>query len=212
VLLTKNIPRNINPLQKLRTFGVEWFVRREIYMRSYQKLMRCLVFIVCFACAFQAANAIAIQQSSKLAVDDEPMLQPSDLFKDFPEIKWGMSFQDVKRAIEKTGARAVRATKDDETQLVWVSTFNGMDGRARVYFEKGAAIDVVVGVYAYDKQKAVFDEWLKKLNEKHGASKEVSDDTISISHVWRLKNGFVIELRSLKDTESPVVDIHWVKV
>lgn len=182
-------------------------------MRSYQKFTRRLVFIICLACAFQAANALAVQSSGALAADEEPMIQPSDLFKDFPEIKWGMSFQDVKRAIEKTGARPVRATKDDETQLVWTSTFNGMEGRARVYFEKGAgAIDVVVGVYAYDKQKEVFEAWLKKLNEKHGAAKETSDNSIYLSHVWRLKNGFVIELRSLKDTQSPVVDIHWVKV
>jgi hypothetical protein len=178
--------------------------------------MRRLVFIVCFACVFQAADASAIQssQSSGRQVGgDEPMLQPSDLFKDFPEIKWGMGFQDVKRAIEKTGARPVRATKDDETQLVWTGTFNSLEGRARVYFEKEAgAIDVVVGVYAYDKQKEVFETWLKKLTEKHGAAKETSDNSISVSHVWRLKNGFVIELRSLKDVNSPVVDIHWVKV
>lgn len=175
--------------------------------------MRRLVFIVCFACVFQTANALAVRASGAPVVDEVAMLQPSDLFKDFPAIKWGMSFKDVKAAIEKTGARAVRATKDDETQLVWTSTFNGMEGRARVYFKEGAgAIDVVVGVYAYDKQKDVFDEWLKKLNERHGAATEISDNSISLSHVWRLKNGFVIELRSLKDVNSPVVDIHWVKV
>lgn len=78
-----------------------------------------------------------------------------------------MSFQDVKRAIEKTGARPVRAMKDDESRLVWVSTFEGMEGRARLYFKESAgAIDLVVGVYAYDKQPAVFGAWLKKLNEK----------------------------------------------
>jgi hypothetical protein len=181
-------------------------------MRSYQKFMRGLVFIISIACTFQAANVFAVQSSGGLITDAEPMLQPSDLFKDFPEIKWGMSFQDVKRAIEKTGARPVRATKDDETQLVWTNTFNGMEGRARVFFKEGAgAIDVVVGVYAYEKQKEVFEAWLKKLVEKHGAAKETSDNSISLSHVWRLKNGFVIELRSLKDSNSPVVDIHWVK-
>lgn len=181
-------------------------------MRSYQKFVRRLVFIISFACAFQAADVLGVPAFGTLTVDEEPMVQPSDLFKDFPEIKWGMSFQDVKRAIEKTGARPVRATKDDETQLVWTNTFNGMEGRARVYFKEGAgAIDVVVGVYAYEKQKEVFELWLKKLVEKHGASKEISDNSISLSHVWRLKNGFVIELRSLKDPQSAVVDIHWVK-
>ncbi|HEX8423237.1 MAG TPA: hypothetical protein VF634_07495, partial [Pyrinomonadaceae bacterium] len=185
---------------------------RETRMRTYQKFTRCFVFIVCFAGTFQAANAPAVQSSGALTVDGETMLQPADLFKDFPEISWGMSFQDVKRAIEKTGAHPVRATKDDESQLVWVSTFNGLEGRARVYFKEGAgAIDVVVGVYAYDRQREVFGAWSKKLNEKHGAAQETTDDSISISHVWRLKNGFAIELRSLKDPQSPVVDIHWVK-
>ena len=182
-------------------------------MRAGQKLNRCLVFIVCLSFIFQAGMKFHVQASGALTDDEATMLQPAELFKDFPEIKWGMSFQDVKRAIEKTGARPVRATKDDETQLVWTNTFNGMEGRARVYFEKDkGAIDVVVGVYAYDKQKEVFESWLKKLNEKHGAAQETTDNSISISHVWRLKNGFVIELRSLKDTNSPVVDIHWVKV
>ena len=68
-----------------------------------------------------------------------------------------------------------------------------------------------MGVYAYEKQKEVFEAWLKRLVEKHGAAKETSDNSISLSHVWRLKNGFVIELRSLKDSNSPIVDIHWVK-
>lgn len=181
-------------------------------MQTYQKFLPCLVFIVCFAGTFQVANVLAVQPRAVSAVEETPMLQPADLFKDFPGIKWGMSFSEVKAAIEKTGARAVRATKDDETQLVWVSTFNGMEGRARVFFKEGAgAIDVVVGVYAYDKQKVVFEEWLKKLIEKHGAATETTDNSISVSHVWRLKNEFVIELRSLKDPNSPVVDIHWVK-
>lgn len=174
--------------------------------------MRRLVFIISFACAFQVANVLAVQSVGTLTFDEKPMLQPSDLFKDFPEIKWGMSFQDVRRAIEKTGARPVQASRDDERELVWLNTFNGMSGRARVYFREGAgAFDVVVGVYAYDKQKAVFEAWLKKLTEKHGAAKEISDNSIYLSHVWRLKNGFVIELRSLKDADSPVVDIHWVR-
>jgi hypothetical protein len=182
-------------------------------MRDRQKLNRYLVFIVCLSFIFQAGMPLPVPASGALTDETATMIQPADLFKDFPEIKWGMSFQDVKRAIEKTGARPVRATKDDETQLVWTGTFNGMEGRARVYFKEGeGAIDVVVGVYAYDKQKEVFEAWLKRLNEKHGAAQETTDNTISISHVWRLKNGFVIELRSLKDINSPVVDIHWVKI
>lgn len=58
-------------------------------MRTCQKLMRCLAFIVCFAGIFQASAAPAVRSSGALTFDGEPMLQPSDLFKDFPEISWG---------------------------------------------------------------------------------------------------------------------------
>ena len=159
-----------------------------------------------------AAQSPGAAGSTKPSGDESPMLQPSDFFRDFPELKWGMSFQDAKRAIEKTGARPVRAFKDDETELVWTATFEGMSGRARIHFkEGGGADDIAVGVYAYEKQRDVFEAWLKKLTARHGAAKEGSDNSILVSKVWRLKNGFVIELRSLKDVNSPVVDIHWVK-
>lgn len=142
---------------------------------------------------------------------DEQMIQPSDIFEKFPELKWGMSFKDAKKALEKTGVTPV-GFKGQETELAWDAEFNGMRGRGGLHFGEGAGLnDIVIGVYAFEKQKDVFEAWLKKLTERHGASKEVSDTEVSISHVWRLKNKFVIELRSLKDADSPVVDVHWVK-
>lgn len=142
---------------------------------------------------------------------DEQMIQPSDIFEKFPELKWGMSFKDAKKAIEKTGVTPV-GFKGQETELAWDAEFNGMRGRGGVHFGEGTGLsDIVVGVYAFEKQKEVFEAWQKKIAERHGASKEVSDTEVSISHVWRLKNKFVIELRSLKDEGSPVVDVHWVK-
>lgn len=191
---------------------------RATRMRVDRRLISILAFLSCVSFAVHAPAALggrasgAVAQTRTSADDEDRMLQPSDVFQNFPELKWGMSFADAKKAIEKTGARPVRASKDDETQLVWVGTFNGMEGRARVYFGEGAgAVDVVVGVYAYDKRKDVFEAWLKKLTDRHGAATEESDNSITISKVWRLKNGFVIELRLLKDDNSPVVDIHWVK-
>jgi hypothetical protein len=149
--------------------------------------------------------------STTVASDDGQMIQPSDIFQNFPELKWGMSFKDAKKAIEKTGVSPV-GFKGYETELAWDAEFNGMRGRGGIHFREGAGLsDIVVGVYAFEKQKDVFEAWLKKIVERHGASKEVSDTEVSISHVWRLKNKFVIELRSLKDTDSPVVDVHWVK-
>lgn len=141
------------------------------------------------------------------------MLEPSDLFPAFPAVAWGMSFEDARRAIEKAGARPVRAHRSDASELVWTGKFDGMDGRARVHFREGGGLDdVVVGVYAFERRGEVFESWLRRLTERHGKPAEESDNEISTSKVWRLKNGFVIELRSLKDPNSPVVDVHWVKL
>ena len=141
------------------------------------------------------------------------LLEPSDLIPDFPAVAWEMSFEDARRAIEKAGARPVRAREGDVSELVWTGKFRGMDGRARVHFREGGGLDdVVVGVYAFERRGEVFDAWLRRLTERHGKPNEESDNEVSTSKVWRLRNGFVIELRSLKDPNSPVVDIHWVKL
>lgn len=151
--------------------------------------------------------------AAKSESDEVKMLEPSDFFPDFPAVSWGMSFADARRAIEKAGARPVRAHERDVSELVWTGKFEGMDGRARVYFgERGQLHDVAVGVYAFERRAEVFGAWLRRLTERHGKPSEESDNEISTSKVWRLKNGFVIELRSLKDPNSPVVDIHWVKL
>lgn len=151
--------------------------------------------------------------ATKSDAGEVKMPQPSDFFRDFPAVTWGMSFADARRAIEKAGARPVRAHERDVSELVWTEKFEGMDGRARVHFKEGAGLDdVAVGVYAFEKRVEVFESWLRRLTERHGKPNEESDNEVSTSKVWRLKNGFVVELRSLKDPNSPVVDIHWVKL
>lgn len=141
------------------------------------------------------------------------MLQPSDFFRDFPAVSWGMSFADARRALERAGARPVRAHERDVSEMVWTGKFEGMDGRARVHFdEDGGLDDVAVGVYAFGRRREIFESWLRRLTGRHGKPAEESDNEVSTSKVWRLKNGFVIELRSLKDPNSPVVEIHWVKL
>lgn len=174
-----------------------------------------LSLLLCLAAATTAARAQSPDASARAKPDaaEVKMLEPSDLFADFPAVAWGMSFADARRAIEKAGARPVRAHKDDVSELVWTGKFDGMDGRARAHFTEGGELDdVVVGVYAFERRAAVFDSWLRRLTGRHGKPSEESDNEISISKVWRLANGFVIELRSLKDPNSPVVDIHWTKL
>jgi hypothetical protein len=182
-------------------------------MRAGRKVFNFLALMICFSINVQAAvlagRAPSLCVPGGLPFDEEPVLQPSELFRVFPKIEWGMSFEDARKAIEKSGAHPVRAFKDAETELVWIGKFNGMEGRGAVHFKEGAGLDeILVGVYAFDKQKELFAEWLKKLTAKHGPAKEELDNEILVSKVWRLKNGFVIELRLLKDVNSPVVDIH----
>lgn len=185
-------------------------------MKAYRSFAS-LLLLVSFSFAPQAVNTFAGRASAEgtragSQADEKGMLEPSDFFEGFPQIKWGMSFQDAKKAIEKTGAHAARGFKDAETELVWVGKFNGMEGRGAFHFEEGQGLDeAVVGVYAYEKRPALFDEWAKKLAERHGAAKEQEDTSVDTYKLWRLKNGFTILLRTLKDTDSPVVEIRWVK-
>lgn len=183
-----------------------WVTRKFISLL----ILLCLSIASAWANAFNSREFSAYASTGSLA-DDVQMIEPSDIFRNFPELTWGMSFKDAKKAIEKTGVTPV-GFKGYETELAWDAEFNGMRGRGGIHFKEGAGLsDIVVGVYAFEKQKDVFEAWQKKIAERHGASKEVSDTEVSISHVWRLKNKFVIELRSLKDVNSPVVDVHWVK-
>lgn len=169
-------------------------------------------------CLFVAALAAAAHGQppddapAKPDAGEAKMLQPSDFFRDFPAVAWGMSFADARRAIERAGARPVRAHERDATELVWAGKFDGMDGRARVHFGEGGGLDdVAVGVYAFERRGEVFASWVRRLTERHGKPAEESDNETYTSKVWRLKSGFVIEVRSLKDPNSPVVDIHWAK-
>jgi hypothetical protein len=171
-------------------------------MRENRKFISLLVFLLCFSCLKAETAGYAGQAQ---------MLQPKDLFRNFPEIRWGMSFHEAKKVIEKTGRHPV-GLRDTETELVWDGTFNEMNGRSTVLFKEGkGAYEIAVIVYAMEKRQAVFEQWTKKITDKHGVAKAVEDNSIATSRVWKLPNGFAIELRLLKDDNSPVVDLHWVK-
>jgi hypothetical protein len=185
-------------------------------MKSSLKLVGLFSLLLCLSATLRVTAARGQSPdaaATKPDADEVKMLQPSDFFRDFPAVTWGMSFADARRAIEKAGARPVRAHERDVSEMVWTGKFAGMDGRARVHFREGGGLDdVAVGVYAFEKRAEVFASWLRRLTERHGKAAEESDNETYTSKVWRLKNGFVIELRTLKDPNSPVVDIHWVKL
>lgn len=139
------------------------------------------------------------------------MLEPSDLFTDFPEVRLGMSFPGAKKALEKSGAHPV-AFRNVETELAWEGTFDDMNGRGTILFKADTeAYELGVVVYAMDKRGEVFEQWLKTISERHGAPTGEEDNSPASSKLWKLKNRVAIELRLLKDEDSPVVDIHWAK-
>lgn len=186
-------------------------------MRGWRMIIIFLVFLVCLSLPVQLTAALSSQAPvaggpTKPPAAEGRMIEPSDLFRDFPGIGWAMSFREIKQAIEKTGADPV-GFKNYETELAWDGTFNGMSGRGTVLFREdgGGVYEIAVIVYAMGKRKEVFEQVLKKIVEKHGAANDGEDTSIATSKVWRLKNGFTIEVRLLKDVNSPVVDVHWVK-
>jgi hypothetical protein len=169
-----------------------------------------LLLLVCFSFDALAQTPGAGGPAKPTAAEAE-MVRPSDFVRDFPDLKWGASVQETKQAIEKTGAKPV-GLKNSERELAWDATLDGMRGRGAVFFREGAGLSqIAIGVYAFGKRAELFDAWLKKLTERHGAAQEERDDEFALIKVWRLKNGFALQLRTLKDAHSPVVELTWVK-
>lgn len=162
--------------------------------------------LLAFACAPRTAAARAGQAGGEVE-----MLQPSDLFPHFPELRWKMSLQAAKDAVEKTGAHPF-ASGGAEHRLTWDGKFGEMDGRATILFKEGSGLyEIAVIVYALDKRQEVFEQMSRRISDRHGEAKEVSDTSVDTSKLWRLKDGTAIELRLIKDEDSPVIDVHWVR-
>lgn len=169
--------------------------------------------LLLFALGLHASTSELAQESStaKPTADKTPLFTPADLFEAFPKIELGMKFQEVKKAVEKTGAQPV-APGHSETELVWEGSFNGMNGRATVLFkEETGVFEIAVIVNAFDKRKEVYDLWLNKITNSLGKPIELDDNSIHTSNVWRSNSGVALELRILKEEGSPIVDVHWVK-
>lgn len=135
-------------------------------------------------------------------------IQPSDFFPDFPKLKFGMTVAEVKKAVEVTGTRVVSPVN---TQVVWQGQFDKMEGRATAVFnDDGALFQIAVVVYAMEKRAEVFESWSKRIVEKHGKVTKESVTEDVTSRLWNL-DGVMLELRLIKDVNSPVIDIRWVK-
>ncbi len=135
-------------------------------------------------------------------------IQPADFFPDFPKLKFGMKSAEAKKAVEATG---VRAASPVSTQVVWNGVFDKIDGRATLIFnDDGALFQIAVVVYAMEKRAEVFEAWSRRIVEKHGkvTSESVTEDVTS--RLWNI-DGVLLELRLIKDVNSPVIDIRWVK-
>jgi hypothetical protein len=136
------------------------------------------------------------------------VIQPADFFPDFPKLKFGMSVAETRKAVEATGARAASPVN---TQVVWEAVFDKMTGRATAVFtEEKGLFQIAVVVYAMEKRNEVFEQWSRRIIEKHGkvTSESITEDVTS--RLWDI-DGVLLELRLIKDVNSPVIDIRWVK-
>jgi hypothetical protein len=161
---------------------------------------------------FAVLTALALSTLAQTKAPSTGMLLPADFFPGFPKVEMGMKFAAVKAAIEKTRTTPGGFRKD-KAELVWDGTFDGVLGRGTVLLKPRTGVwEIAVVLWAMDDRAAIYDRYLKKIKARHGKPSEIHDDEIAVSNVWRLKNGMAIELRSPKDINSPVVDIHWVKL
>ena len=185
-------------------------------MRLMRDIQKTINFIFILACIFTFHAITLTTYASDTTIsalipgnNEQKMIEPADLFKDFPEIKWEMSFEAAKSAIEKKGFRAANPT-GQKYDLVWSFKFNEMDGRGTILFKKGKIYEIAILIYAMEKRQEVFKTIQQKITERHQEAK-VDDNSIAVSNLWKLKNGFVIEIRTLKEEDSTAVDVHWVK-
>jgi hypothetical protein len=148
--------------------------------------------------------------STVSAIPEERMIEPSDLFKDFPGIKLGMSFEDAKKAIERKDIQPT-GFKNEKTELVWDDNYNGIMGSGQLRFKNDEVHEITVVIYAMNKRNAIFKTFQQKITARHGVSKAVEDTPELTSNVWRLKDGVAIGLQVNKEANYPTIYIHWVK-
>lgn len=156
------------------------------------------------------AQKLSADAGAKPSDAENEMLQPTDLFIDFPAVDWTMTYDDAKKAVEKKSAYPTGGRVDSE--LAWDGKFNGMDGRGTIFFKDSKSISQIGAIiYAMAKRRELFDQLAKKITEKHGVPEMDEETSVDISKLWKLKNNYTIELRLIKDDNSPVIEIHWVK-
>lgn len=162
--------------------------------------------------AVMATVSVCAQTPKILHAEGSSPIGWDEFFLDFPAVKMGMSLKAARKAIVKSGVRPV-GMPGNVAEVVWNTTFAGIEGRATMLFKpKTGAWEVAVVVYAMERRTEVLKSWRDKIELRNGPPTEIHDDEYAISYVWRFKSGDALELRSPKDVNSPVVDIHWVKL
>jgi hypothetical protein len=142
----------------------------------------------------------------------EKMVEPAEFFPGFPEIKWGSSIADAKKAIEKAGFQVTRTLP---TETVWQPTLEGELARGAAMILNDRGVDeIIVIVYHSEKGKEIHEKWLRKLIEKQGEPHESLAEEVASSKIWRFKNNFAVELRLVGGygDKMYLVDLHWVKL
>ena len=148
--------------------------------------------------------------STVSAISEGRMIEPSDLFRDFPDIKLGMSFEDAKKAIERKDIQPT-GFKNEKTELAWDDKFNGIMGSGQLRFKNHKVHEITVVIYAMNKRNAIFKSFQQKITARHGISQEVEDTPELTSNLWRLKNGVGIGIQVNKEANYPTIYINWVK-
>ena len=150
--------------------------------------------------------AIAGVRVGSPAIQDK-VAYPSDLVSSFPDVKWGMSFQEAKAVVAKTGASPGGFNNNE---ISWDGTFNGTTGRATILLRDGKVSQMAILFYAGSKRVEVYNDLLKQSTAKYGKISEEVKGSDSISDLWKPSNDITIELRNVTDPDSPVIVIQWV--
>ncbi|HZS49185.1 MAG TPA: hypothetical protein VFC63_29220 [Blastocatellia bacterium] len=155
--------------------------------------------------ALSLSSAETVKTSD--STQDKPTAGPSDVIKDFPALKWEMGFKDVVAVITKSGASPATFNNNE---IAWDGKFSGTAGRATVRTNESGISQMGVLLYCAEKQDKVFADLQRALSEKYGDIASESDTSLDLSKLWKPGKQIVVELRKVKDPDSPVITLQWV--
>lgn len=180
-------------------------------LRTYILLAFILVLFSCNKSEQENDGVNNVNSETNSEVFDPGTLAlPSNFFKDFPPITYGMGFENVKTIILNHGGQPETA---GNSELTWHGTFDGTIGTATVILDQsGILYGIVVNLSPLNEFQSLSENIISRLKEMYGEPLSKNEDGNHLALVWHNFEGVLIELIILKVPDDKTITVHWVKL